>query len=49
MRAGASVLRGEWVGRLGNERAPLRFELRRDGRAIDPRPLLVQLPDGIAL
>ncbi len=46
-RAGDAVLRGEWIGRVGA--APFRFELRHEGRALDPRSLFVQVPVGVCL
>jgi septal ring factor EnvC (AmiA/AmiB activator) len=41
---GQSVLQGNVIGAAGHsgrsEEANLHFELRQDGQAIDPRPLL---------
>lgn len=38
---GTQVLRGQWLGRLAAETPALRFAYQRDGKPIDPSPLLV--------
>jgi septal ring factor EnvC (AmiA/AmiB activator) len=40
VEAGQRVQRGEWIGAADR----VEFEVRVDGRAADPMPMLVQVP-----
>lgn len=46
VEVGQQVQRGEWIARMGDH---LHFQLRAEGRALDPVPLLVRVPEGVDL